>query len=67
MSMIYLCQNDQLHFTGGETEALRQVDLIQEIRDGRKGNYLWANRRYLQHEARDLCPNNDHLYQALCT
>lgn len=42
MSMIYLCQNAQLHFTGGEAEALRQVDLIQEIRDGRKGNCLWA-------------------------
>lgn len=42
MSMIYLCQNAQLHFTDGETEVLRQVDLIQEIRDGREGNRLWA-------------------------
>lgn len=42
MSMIYLCQNAQLHFTGGEVEASRQVDLIQEVRDGREGNCLWA-------------------------
>lgn len=40
--MIYLCQNAQLHFTDGEMEASRQVDLIQEVRGGREGNRLWA-------------------------